>query len=175
MGERDTKLTEAALSEPLQALRRSVRDPIRRLALLSQVEEQLKTALLEAVRDARRQGCSWAAIGAALKVSKQAAWQGYKDVIYKEQDDRRPDRARQALHRLLLAAAADLETITRNAARRSSAPISPTTVPGDFPQRTCLDRAASPALQHNPSERSNSQAASKNGQPERENEPHHAK
>jgi hypothetical protein len=52
-------------------------DPIDRLRALKAADEEVERWLVEAVADARRAGRSWAAIGDALGVSRQAAWQLY--------------------------------------------------------------------------------------------------
>ncbi|MGH9917926.1 MAG: hypothetical protein ACRD6W_03500 [Nitrososphaerales archaeon] len=53
------------------------RDPIERLRGLKSADEELGRWLVDAVAEARSKGCSWAEIGEALGVSRQAAWQLY--------------------------------------------------------------------------------------------------
>ena len=60
-------------------------DPLRRVQALRVAGGRLDDWLVEAVADARQQGRSWDDIGQALGVSRQAAWELFRD------------RARQAL------------------------------------------------------------------------------
>jgi uncharacterized membrane protein len=52
-------------------------DPIDRLRALKAADQELANWLSEAVGQARQAGRSWAEIGDALGVSRQAAWQLY--------------------------------------------------------------------------------------------------
>jgi hypothetical protein len=58
-------------------------DPINRLRALKAADQELGHWLVEAVGEARRSGQSWAAIGDALGVSRQAAWQLYNQELRK--------------------------------------------------------------------------------------------
>ena len=52
-------------------------DPVDRLRALKTADQTLERWLTEAIGEARRSGRSWAAIGEALGVTRQAAWQLY--------------------------------------------------------------------------------------------------
>jgi len=52
-------------------------DPIDRLRALKAADQEVANWLSDAVGEARRAGRSWAEIGDALGVSRQAAWQLY--------------------------------------------------------------------------------------------------
>ena len=52
-------------------------DPVERLRALKVADETVEGWLADAVDEARRAGRSWSAIGEALGVSRQAAWQLY--------------------------------------------------------------------------------------------------
>lgn len=52
-------------------------DPIDRLRALKSADETVERWLAEAIGEARQAGRSWAAIGEALGVTRQAAWQLY--------------------------------------------------------------------------------------------------
>jgi hypothetical protein len=56
-------------------------DPLGALAALQEREQELAETRRLLVARARRQGRSWSEIGAALGVSKQAAWQLFNDEV----------------------------------------------------------------------------------------------
>jgi hypothetical protein len=56
-------------------------DPIERLRGLKRADEELARWLVEAVAQARAASRSWAEIGEALGVSRQAAWQLYNQEL----------------------------------------------------------------------------------------------
>lgn len=64
-------------------------DPIDRLRGLKTADDQLERWLVEAVGEARRAGRSWASIGAALGVSRQAAWELYNNDLREAVDEAR--------------------------------------------------------------------------------------
>lgn len=60
-------------------LRLSGYRPVDQLADLHAAGRQIDAWITELVADARQAGSSWADIGAALGVTRQAAWQAYHD------------------------------------------------------------------------------------------------
>lgn len=62
-------------------LRLSGYRPVDQLAGMHAAGEQIEAWLTELVTDARRSGASWAQIGTALGVTRQAAWQAYHDQL----------------------------------------------------------------------------------------------
>jgi uncharacterized membrane protein len=77
------------MASELSASRRDVKvvvalepdDPIERLRALRAADEELANWLSQAVGEARRVGRSWAEIGDALGVTRQAAWKLYNDPL----------------------------------------------------------------------------------------------
>jgi hypothetical protein len=57
------------------------RDPLEALRELSQREAQLGRLRREAIEAARAQGATWEQVGAALGVSRQAAWEYYSRTV----------------------------------------------------------------------------------------------
>ena len=89
-------------------------EPIERLRALKSADRQVKRWLVEAVIEARKQGRSWSAIGAALGVSKQAAWQLYNTELESAEGSRR-DRGRLIAREALALAAEELRQIRAGA------------------------------------------------------------
>ncbi len=54
---------------------------LRTISRLTDLRGEVEAAILEAVREARRTGCTWAEVGAMLGVSKQAAQQKYGSAL----------------------------------------------------------------------------------------------
>jgi len=77
-------------------------DVLRRLWLLREAEGRVEGWLGEAIIDAREAGRTWDEIGQALGVTRQAAWQRYRDRMRADLDGRgatTPFRARRAAGR----------------------------------------------------------------------------
>lgn len=53
------------------------KDPIAAIVAIGKLTDQAEAKLREAVREARRTGRTWEEIGAALRISKQSAWQRF--------------------------------------------------------------------------------------------------
>ena len=60
---------------------RDTADPLEALRALQNRQRELEDARRRLIADARERGRSWAEIGSALGVSKQAAWQLFNDDV----------------------------------------------------------------------------------------------
>lgn len=56
-------------------------DVLARLPVLATVVGQVERALEQWIGEARRRGVSWAAVGAALGISRQAAWERFSPAV----------------------------------------------------------------------------------------------
>lgn len=93
--------------------------PLEALRALQERERELEDARRRLIATAREQGRSWTEIGAALGVSKQAAWQLY-NVDITAMLDRVADRAELSEDEAMRIARDELATVRRRRRSRTA-------------------------------------------------------